>query len=80
MQGSPGAGKTTTGKKIEDVTGLRVLYCGTSGIASADFKSKAIKSYIALGMNVEHIDIPKEITSANVLSKIVQLISFAVGC
>ena len=29
LQGFPGAGKTTTAQNLEEVTGLRVLYCGS---------------------------------------------------
>ena len=37
LRGFPGAGKTTTSKKMADVTGLRVLFCGFTGTASVKF-------------------------------------------
>ena len=40
LQGFPGAGKTTTCEKMEDVTGLKVLFCGSTGTASAQFYSR----------------------------------------
>ena len=55
-------------------TGLWVLYCGSNGTTSAHFKSKTINSYLSLGLSVDNIDLTSEITSANVISKIVQLI------
>ena len=77
LQGFPGAGKTTTAKKLEDVTGLRILYCGSTGSASAHFNSSTINSLLSLGMNVDKIDLTKEISSPNMISKIVQLMD---GC
>ena len=71
LQGFPGAGKTTTAKKMSDVTGLRVLFCGTTGTASAQFYSRTINSFLSLGRNVDKIDISKATTSAQVISKVV---------
>ena len=46
LQGFPGAGKTTTSKKMSDVTGLRVLFCGsTATTASAQFYKKDYKFF-----------------------------------
>ena len=73
LQGFPGAGKTTTAKKLEDITGLRILYCGSTGSASAHFNSSTINSLLSLGMNVDTIDLTKEISTPNMISKIVQL-------
>ena len=50
------------------------MYCGSNGTTSAHFKSKTINSYLSLGLSVDNIDLSSEITSANVISKIVQLI------
>ena len=77
LQGFPGSGKTTTAKKLEDITGLRILYCGSTGSASAHFNSSTINSLLSLGMNVDTVDLTKEITSPNMISKIVQLMD---GC
>lgn len=74
LQGFPGAGKTTTSKKMSDVTGLRVLFCGTTGTASAQFYSRTINSFLSLGKNVDKIDLSKATTSAQVISKIVAAI------
>ena len=71
LQGFPGAGKTTTSKKMSDVTGLRVLFCGTTGTASAQFYSRTINSFLSLGRNVDKIDLSKATTSAQVISKVV---------
>ena len=71
LQGFPGAGKTTTSKKMSDVTGLRVLFCGTTGTASAQFYSRTINSFLSLGRNVDKIDLSKTTTSAQVISKVV---------
>ena len=73
LQGFPGAGKTTTAKKLEDITGLRILYCGSTGSASTHFNSSTINSLLSLGMNVDTIDLTKEISTPNMISKIVQL-------
>ena len=71
LQGFPGAGKTTTSKKMSDVTGLRVLFCGTTGTASAQFYTRTINSFLSLGRNVDKIDLSKVTTSAQVISKVV---------
>ena len=73
LQGFPGAGKTTTAKKMEDVTGLRVLYCGSTGTSSTQFNSSTINSLLLLGLSVDTIDLTKEITIPNMISKIVKL-------
>ena len=71
LQGFPGAGKTTTSKKMSDVTGLRVLFCGTTGTASAQFYSRTINSFLSLGRNVDKIDLSKATSSAQVIAKVV---------
>ena len=73
LQGFPGAGKTTTAKKMEEATGLRVLYCGSTGTASAHFKSKTINSLLSLGLSIDNIDLASETTSPQIITKIVQL-------
>ena len=73
LQGFPGAGKTTTAEKMEDVTGLRVLYCGSTGTASAHFNSSTINSLLSLGLSVDNIDLTKATSSPQLISKIVQL-------
>ena len=74
LQGFPGAGKTTTCKKMEDFTRLKALYCGSTGTASAQFKSKTINSLLSLGLSVDRIDLTTEMTSAQMISKIVQIV------
>ena len=71
LQGFPGAGKTTTSKKMSDVTGLRVLFCGSTGTASAQFYSRTINSLLSLGRNIDNIDLSKAMTSAQRISKVV---------
>ena len=71
LQGFPGAGKTTTSKKMADVTGLRVLFCGSTGTASAQFYSRTINSFLSLGLSVDNIDLSSATTSAHVVSKVV---------
>ena len=56
---------------MSDVTGLRVLFCGTTGTASAQFYSRTINSFLSLGRNVDKIDLSKATTSAQVISKVV---------
>ena len=73
LQGFPGAGKTTTAKKMQEATGLRVLYCGSTGTASAHFKSKTINSLLSLGLSVDNINLATETTSAQTITKIVRL-------
>ena len=71
LQGFPGAGKTTTSKRMSVVTGLRVLFCGSTGTASAQFYSRTVHSFLSLGMSVDKIDLAKETTSAGTISKVV---------
>ena len=71
LQGFPGAGKTTTSKKMSDVTGLRVLFCGSTGTASAQFYTRTINSLLSLGRNIDNIDLSKATTSAQLISKVV---------
>ena len=71
LQGFPGAGKTTTSKKMADVTGLRVLFCGSTGTASAQFYSRTINSLLSLGLSVDNIDLSTASTSAHLVSKVV---------
>ena len=73
LQGFPGAGKTTTAEKLEDVTGLRILYCGSTGTSSAHFNSSTVNSLLSLGLSVDNIDLTKAISSPHMISKIVQL-------
>ena len=73
LKGFPGAGKTTTAEKMEEVTGLRVLYCGTTGTASAHFNSRTINSLLSLGLSVDNVELSSELTSPMLISKIVQL-------
>ena len=56
---------------MSDVTGLRVLYCGSTGTASAQFYSRTIHSFLSLGLSVDRIDLSKATTSAQVSSKVV---------
>ena len=71
LQGFPGAGKTTTSKKMSEVTGLRVLFCGSTGTASAQFYTRTINSLLSLGRNIDNIDLSKATTSAQLISKVV---------
>ena len=73
LQGFPGAGKTTTAQNLEEVTGLRVLYCGSTGTAAANFNSETVNSLLSLGLSVDYIDLAAEITTAQKIAKIVQL-------
>ena len=73
LQGFPGAGKTTTAQNLEEVTGLRVLYCGSTGTAAANFKSETVNSLLSLGLSVDYIDLAAEITTAQKVARIVQL-------
>ena len=73
LQGFPGAGKTTTAQNLEEVTGLRVLYCGSTGTAAANFKSETVNSLLSLGLSVDYIDLAASITTAQTMAKIVQL-------
>ena len=73
LQGFPGSGKTTTAKKLAQVTGLRVLFCGTTGTASAIFKSKTVNSLLCLGLSVDKVDLATETTSAQMASNIVHI-------
>ena len=73
IQGFPGAGKTTTAKKMEDVTGLRILYCGTTGTASAHLNSSTVNTLLFLGLSLDKVDLTKEISSPAMISKIVQI-------
>ena len=76
LQGFPGGGNTTTALKMEEVTGLRVLYCGSTGTAAANFKSETINSLLSLGLSVDNIDLATEITRAQTMAKIVQLMDY----
>ena len=71
LQGVPGAGKTTTSKKMADVTGLRVLFCGSTGTASAQFHSRTINSFLKLGLGIDNIDLSKATTNGQVIAKVV---------
>jgi hypothetical protein len=73
LQGFPGAGKTTTVKKKEEVTGLHVLFCGSTGTAAAHFNSSTINSLLSLGLSIDKVDLAKETTSPHTISQIVQL-------
>ena len=72
MQGFPGSGKTTTSKKMADVTGLKVFFCGSTGTAAAQFKSMTVNSLLCLGLSVDRVDLSNETTSAQIITKIVQ--------
>ena len=74
LQGFPGAGKTTTCKKMEDVTGLKVLFCGSTGTASAQFYSRTINYFLSLGLSVDNIDLSKATTSGQVIAKVVSAV------
>ena len=76
LQGFPGAGKTTTAQNLEEVTGLRVLYCGSTGTAAANFKSETVNSLLSLGLSVDYIDLAKAITRPQTMAKIVQLMDY----
>ena len=76
LQGFRGARKTTTGQKMDEVTGLRVLHCGSTGTAAANFKSETINSLLSLGLSVDNIDLATEITRAQTMAKIVQLMDY----
>ena len=62
LQGFNGAGKTTTAEKMEDVTGLRVLYCGSTGTAATNFKSETINSFLSLRLSIDYFDFASETT------------------
>ena len=55
IQGIPGAGKTTTAKKLAEKLGLNVLYSGTTGTAAAQLKSETINKILKLGRNISVI-------------------------
>ena len=74
LQGFPGAGKTTTSKKMADVTGLRVLFCGSTGTASAQFYTRTLNSLLSLGLSVDNIDLSTMTTSAHIVAKVVNVI------
>ena len=74
LQGFPGAGKTTTSKKMADVTGLRVLFCGSTGTASAQFYTRTINSLLSLGLSVDNIDLSTTTTSAHIVAKVVNVV------
>ena len=76
LQGFPGAGKTTTAQNLEEVTGLRVLYCGSTGTAAANFKSETVNSLLSLGLSVDYIDLAAAFTTAQTMAKIVQLMDY----
>ena len=76
LQGFPGSGKTTTAQNLEEVTGLRVLYCGSTGTAAANFKSETVNSLLSLGLSVDYIDLAKAITRPQTMAKIVQLMDY----
>ena len=74
LQGFPGAGKTTTFKKMADVTGLRVLFCGSTGTASAQFYTRTLNSLLSLGLSVDNIDLSTTTTSAHIVAKVVSVV------
>ena len=76
LQGFPGAGKTTTAQKMEEVTGLRLLYCGSTGTAAANFKSETVNSLLSLGLSVDYIDLASDTTSPQTIAKIVRLMDY----
>ena len=49
MQGVPGAGKTTTAKKLADKLGTSTLFLGTTGTAGAQLKADTINKILKLG-------------------------------
>ena len=51
MQGIPGAGKTTTAKKLAQKLGLRVIFSGTTSTAAAQLKAETINKVLGLGLN-----------------------------
>ena len=58
---------------MEDVSGLRILYCGSNGTASVHFNSSTVNSLLSLGMIVNNIDLTKVISNHHMISKILQL-------
>ena len=74
LQGFPGAGKTTTSKKMAEVTDLRVLFCGSTGTASAQFYTRTINSLLSLGLSVDKIDLSTATTSAHIVAKVVNVV------
>ena len=52
MQGIPGAGKTTTAKKLAEKMGLKTLFSGTTGTAAAQLKTDTINTLLGLGLNL----------------------------
>ena len=51
MQGIPGAGKTTTAKKLADRLGLNPIFSGTTSTASSQLKADTINKVCNLGLN-----------------------------
>ena len=51
IQGVPGAGKTTTARKLAEKLGLNALFSGTTGTAAAQLNARTINSLLCLGYN-----------------------------
>ena len=53
VHGTPGSGKTTTARLLVSEKNLDLVFSGTTGTASAQFKAQTINSLLHMGKNVE---------------------------
>ena len=53
VHGPPGSGKTTTARLLVSEKNLDLVFSGTTGTASAQFKAQTINSLLHMGKNVE---------------------------
>ena len=56
MQGIPGAGKTTTAKRLAQKLGMHPIFSGTTATAAAQLKADTINKVAKLGLNLPDFD------------------------
>ena len=71
VHGPPGSGKTTTARLLVSEKNLDLVFSGTTGTASSQFKAQTINSLLHMGRNVEDFQERQMRISPQVKSEIV---------
>ena len=71
VHGPPGSGKTTTARLLVSEKNLGLVFSGTTGTASSQFKAQTINSLLHMGRNVEDFQERQMRISPQVKSEIV---------
>ena len=70
VHGPPGSGKTTTARLLVSEKNLDLVFSGTTGTASSQFKAQTINSLLHMGKNVEDFQESQKRISAQIKSEI----------